>query len=124
MKRLICFAASLSLLAFPAIGWAHSTLERSEPRSGAVLELAPNEVRIWFTEPIKVGLSTIEVRDKSGRQVDGNTLRADDREKALIHVGLRPDLGPGTYKVSWTAVAQDMHPTKGTFEFQVAPKQR
>ncbi len=122
MKRLLLVAAALGFLFFPTMGWSHSALERSEPKSGAVLQVAPNELRIWFTEPIKVGLSTIEVRDESGRQVDQKILRADEREKSLVRLALRQDLGPGTYKVSWTAVAQDMHASKGAFEFQVAPK--
>lgn len=122
MMRLVLVAAALGLLLFPAKGWTHSALERSEPKSGAVLQVAPNELRIWFTEPIRVGLSTIEVRDESGRQIDQKNLRADEKEKSLVHLALRPELGPGTYKVSWTAVAQDMHASKGAFEFKVAPK--
>jgi methionine-rich copper-binding protein CopC len=122
MKRLLVAAVALISPFFPATGWAHSTLARSEPISGAVVKAAPNELRIWFTEPIKVGLSTIEVRDQSGQQVDDKDLRADEREKSLVHLTLRPNLNPGTYKVSWTAVAQDMHATKGTFKFRVAPK--
>ena len=115
-------AATFGLLFFPALGWSHSALERSEPKSGAVLPVAPNELRIWFTEPIKVGLSTIEVRDESGRQVDQKSLRADGQEKSLVHLALRQDLMPGTYRVTWTAVAQDMHASKGSFEFKLAPK--
>ncbi|MBA3830372.1 MAG: copper resistance protein CopC [Chthoniobacterales bacterium] len=31
------------------------------------------------------------------------------------------DPGSGTYKVGWIAVAQDMHVSKGSFSFRVAP---
>lgn len=100
---------------------AHSTLERSEPKAGSVLKSSPNELRIWFTEPIKTGLSTIEVRNEAGRSVGLGDLRADRNEPLQIHLSLAHGLGPGTYKVSWTAVAQDMHVSKGSFAFRVAP---
>ena len=99
---------------------AHSTLESSEPRDGAVLSQAPGEVTIRFTEPIKVGLSTIEVHDPAGKQVDGKDARADAKEPRLVHLALASSLGTGTYKVTWTAVAEDMHVAKGTFRFTVA----
>ncbi|MEO6871292.1 MAG: copper resistance protein CopC [Chthoniobacterales bacterium] len=113
-------ALSLLIVAVTSVQ-AHSTLERSEPKNGAVLKQAPNEIRMWFSEPIKVTLSTIEVRDGSGKQVDGKDARADAREPSLVHLSLAPNLGTGTYKVSWTAVAQDMHVAKGSFSFRVAP---
>ncbi|MGI8432993.1 MAG: copper resistance CopC family protein [Chthoniobacterales bacterium] len=101
---------------------AHSTLDHSEPKAGAVLEQTPNELRLWFTEPLKIGLSTVEVRNAAGQQVDRHDLRADEKHPALVHLSLGEKLPPGTYHVSWTAVAQDMHVSKGTFSLQVAPK--
>ena len=85
------------------------------------MKVAPHEIRIWFSEPIKVGLSTFEVHDAAGKQVDQRDLRADEKEPALVRLSLAADLGPGTYKVSWSAVAQDLHVGKGSFSFRVAP---
>ncbi len=119
MSRVLSVIVGLSLLAASAFG--HSSLERSEPKASATVKVAPREIRIWFSEPIKVGLSTFEVRDVAGKQVDRRDLHADKKEPALVILSLAPDLGPGTYKVSWTAVAQDMHPGKGSFSFRVAP---
>lgn len=120
--RTLLFAIALGLLFNPAAGSAHSTLTRSEPKSGAVLPQPPNELKIWFSEPVKVGLTTVEVRDGSGKQVDEKNLRADAQEKTLVRLALRPNLPTGTYKVTWIAVAQDMHVIKGAFEFKVSPK--
>ena len=100
---------------------AHTALERSEPKANAVLAAAPNELRLWFSEPFKVGLSTIEVRDAAGRQVDQRDLRADAQESKLVHLSLGEKLPAGTYRVTWTAVAQDMHVGKGSFTFRVEP---
>ena len=80
---------------------------------------SPNEIRIWFTEPIKVALSTVEVRDLNGKQVDQKDLRADGKVSNLVHLALSQKLVPGSYKVSWSAVAQDLHVTRGNYLFKV-----
>lgn len=115
------FLLIVSLLASAAPVWGHSSLLRTEPKDGAVLQQAPNEIRLWFSAPIKVALSTVQVRDARGKEVDGRDLRADEKEPALVRLSLASGLGPGTYKVSWTAVAQDMHAGKGSFSFRVGP---
>ena len=62
MSRILFAIPGLVLLTSPALG--HSSLERSEPKDGETLKVAPGEIRMWFTEPIKVGLSTFEVRNQ------------------------------------------------------------
>ncbi len=109
------------LFAALASAEAHTTLARSEPKADAILATAPNELQLWFTEPFKVGLSTIEVRDAAGKQVDGRDLRADAKNPKLVHLSLGGKLAGGTYQVKWTAVAEDMHVSKGSFTFRVAP---
>ncbi|HEY2800530.1 MAG TPA: copper resistance CopC family protein [Chthoniobacterales bacterium] len=118
MKRFPLFLVLASTFAISASG--HSTLERSEPKDGAVLKQAPNEIMMWFTEPLRVQLSTIDIRDSSGKQVDRGDLHADKKQPTLLHLSLLPPLGPGTYKVSWNAVAQDMHVSKGSLVFRVS----
>ncbi len=119
MRRLLFAIVSLILLAAPA--WGHSSLERSEPKNGATLKVGPPEIKMWFTEPIKVGLSTFEVRNAAGKQVDQHDLRADEKQPALVRLSLPPSLAPGVYKVTWSAVAQDLHVGKGEYSFRVAP---
>jgi methionine-rich copper-binding protein CopC len=119
MRRILFAIVSLVLLAAPAFG--HSSLQRSEPKDGETLKAAPHEIRLWFSEPIKVGLSTFAVRDANGKQVDQGDLRADEKQPALVHLSLAANLGPGLYKVSWSAVAQDLHVGKGGFSFRIAP---
>ena len=121
MRRFSRLLGGLLVLASVLSAQAHSTLERSEPKDGAILKSAPNELRIWFTEPIKVGLSTIEVRNAANQQVDQRDFHSDPEEPALVHLSLGANLAPGLYRVAWTAVAQDMHVAKGRITFQVAP---
>jgi methionine-rich copper-binding protein CopC len=114
-----CLIVSLYAVATPV--WAHSSLDHSEPRNGAVLKQAPQEIRMWFTEPIKAGLSTIEVRDAASRQVDRRDLHADEKQPALVRLSLVAEVSPGTCKVTWSAVAQDLHVSKGSFSFRIVP---
>lgn len=119
MKR--SFLLIVSLFALPAALLAHSSLTRTEPKEGAALKVAPTEIRMWFSEPIKAGLSTIAVRDAAGKQVDQSDLHPDEKEPALVHLSLAANLAPGVYKVTWNAVAQDLHVAKGSFTFRIAP---
>ncbi len=121
MKRLLLLFVSLVGLAVGGPALAHSTLARSEPAEGAKLSIAPNEIRMWFTEPIKVGLSTIEVHDATGKQVDRRDLRMDEKDRNLVHLSLSSPLISGTYRVTWNAVAQDLHVSRGRFTFQLRP---
>ena len=121
MKKVFLLFVSLIAVALSAPAEAHSTLAKSEPADGAKLSAAPHEIRIWFTEPIKVGLSTIEVRDTGGKQVDQRDLRPDGKDRNLVRLSLSPQVIPGTYRVTWSAVAQDLHVTRGSFSFRVAP---
>ncbi len=119
MSRFLLAVVSFVLLAVPALG--HSSLERSEPKDGDILKVAPREIRMWFTEPIKVALSTFAVRNAASKQVDQRDLRPDEKQPALIRLSLPASLPPGVYKVTWSAVAQDLHVGKGSFSFRVAP---
>jgi methionine-rich copper-binding protein CopC len=99
--------------------FAHSALRRSDPQDGAQLARSPNEIKIWFSEPLKVGLSTFVVRDSGGKQIDRRDLHADPKDPTLVSLSLPPNLAPGIYKVSWSAVAPDMHVGKGGLSFEI-----
>jgi methionine-rich copper-binding protein CopC len=119
MKRLVVAVVSLLLFMTPAFG--HSSVVRSEPKNGETLKVPPREIRIWFSEPIKVGLSTFAVCNAAGKQIDQRDPRADEKEPALLRLTLPAVLTPGVYKVKWTGVAEDLHVTKGEYSFRIAP---
>ena len=119
MSRVCVAIVGLALFAAQAVG--HSSLERSEPKDGETLKVAPGEIRMWFTEPIKVGLSTFEVHNAAGKQIDQRDLRADEKQPALVRLSLPAALPSGPYKVTWSAVAQDLHVSKGDLSFRIAP---
>jgi methionine-rich copper-binding protein CopC len=97
---------------------AHAFLERAEPAVGTTVQTSPSEVQIRFTENIEPAVSSIQVFDASGKEVDKRDLHLDRSDHALLHISL-PQLGVGTYKVVWRVVSVDTHVTKGSFTFRI-----
>jgi len=115
MKRIVIFVI---LVAASARLEAHAFLKDANPRVGSTIQTSPSEVRIRFTENIEPAVSTIQVFDASGKEVDKRDLHLDRSDHALLHLSL-PQLDAGTYKVVWRVVSVDTHVTNGNFTFQV-----
>lgn len=114
--------ALLTVALMAAAARAHALLIKSEPESGAVLEQAPDQVRAWFGQELETRLSSMQVFDLEGHQVDSGDGRVDlnDPDHASMLVGLSESLPNGTYDVRWTAVsADDGDTTEGKFSFDV-----
>jgi methionine-rich copper-binding protein CopC len=114
MKRIIL----LLILAGSARLEAHAFLDRADPAVGSTVQTSPGEVQIRFTENIEPAVSSIEVFDAFGKEVDKRDLHLDRCDHALLHISL-PQLGLGTYKVVWRVVSVDTHLTYGNFTFRV-----
>ena len=115
MKRIIFF---LILVVGAARLEAHAFLKDADPGVGSTMQTSPGEVRIRFTENIEPAVSSIQVFDSSGNEVDKRDLHLDRSDHALLHVSL-PLLGAGTYKVVWRVVSVDTHVTNGNFTFRI-----
>jgi copper resistance protein C len=116
MKRIVIFF--LILVAASARLEAHAFLKNADPGVGSTIRTSPGEVRIRFTENIEPAVSSIQVFDASGKEVDKRDLHLDRSDRALLHVSL-PQLGVGAYKVVWRVVSVDTHVTSGNFTFRV-----
>jgi len=97
---------------------AHAFLERAEPAVGSTVQTSPSEVRVLFTEKIEPTLSSVQVFDASGKEVDKRDVHLDRSNHALLRISLQP-LQVGTYKVVWRVGSIDTHVTKGSFTFRV-----
>ena len=117
MKRVI-FGLLLIVVAGSARLEAHAFLKRAEPPVGSTVQTSPSEIRVLFTEKIEPALSSIEVFDASGKEVDKRDVHLDRSNHALLHVSL-PPLELGSYKVVWRVVSVDTHVTNGSFSFRV-----
>lgn len=115
----------LSLLALILLGrgaFAHADYDHSEPVADAVLETAPSQVRIWFTQELfrRQGQNSIEVYTSDGQRVDQADAVIDDDDRKLMTITLSPTQASGIYTVRWQALsAEDGHPAKGEFTFTV-----
>jgi copper resistance protein C len=118
MKRIISVFI-LILLTESARLEAHAFLQHSEPGVGSTVQASPTEIRIRFTENIEAAVSSIQVFDASGKEVDKRDLHLDRSDHALLHVSL-PRLGAGIYKVVWRVVSVDTHVTNGSFTFRIS----
>jgi len=124
-KQLISVAVVLfGLLAVATRANAHAFLVRAQPRVGSKVKKPPTEVRIWFSEPIQLALSSIKVFDETGKEVSKKNTRSDPAKGVLLDVPLAPDLKPRTYRVIWRVTSVDTHVTSGDFKFQVVGTQR
>src|SRR5262245_1371616 len=112
MKRIVFF---LVLMVGSARLEAHAFLKQADPGVGSAARTSPGEVRIRFTENIEPAVSSIQVFDASGKEVDKRDLHLDPSDHALLHVSL-PSLGAGIYKVVWRVVSVDKHVTNGNLD--------
>ena len=96
---------------------AHSALESTDPAAGAVLDSAPDAIRLTFTEPVTVALGGVRVFDSEGDPVatDPPTKPANNE----VRVGVRSALADGSYVVTWRVTSADTHPVQGAYTFQV-----
>jgi len=113
-----CIVIFLILVAASARLEGHAFLKDANPGVGSTIQTSPREVRVRFTENIEPAVSSIQVFDASGKEVDKHDLHLDRFDHALLHISL-PQLRAGTYKVVWRVVSVDTHVTNGNFTFRV-----
>lgn len=121
IANLVIVAALVVVL--PGVGSAHAELDRSLPESDSIVDQAPAQVELWFTEELAEG-STATVTGPDGARVDNGDAAIDlfDPERKHQVVTLMPDLPAGEYTVTWTSVSgEDDDTESGAFTFAVSP---
>ena len=104
-------------LAIAGQAFAHASLMSSDPADGAVLEVAPTEIVLRFTEPVDPVDDSIRLLDGAGARIQlGEVDQALGSDTMRIDV---PELADGTYAVGWSAVSADSHPIGGAYVFSV-----
>ncbi|SBU99310.1 copper transport protein [Streptomyces sp. Ncost-T6T-1] len=109
------------LLAGAGPASAHAALTGSDPSDGAVVDTAPKQVTLSFSEAIAVGDDSIRVLDPSGKRADTEAEPRDLSEGGTVRYGvsLHSGLPDGTYTVAWQAISADSHPISGAFTFSI-----
>lgn len=112
----LALVMGLVLIVWSPPAGAHAALVATTPGDGAVLEVAPTEVRIQFTEAVSVQADGVRVIDGERNRVDGGQATATAN---IVVVPLVADVPDGGYVVAWRIVSADGHPVNGAFSFSV-----
>ncbi|MFE2537205.1 copper resistance CopC/CopD family protein [Streptomyces sp. NPDC059371] len=119
---LLFLAVTGALLAGAAPASAHAALTGSNPTQGSVVDEAPAQVSLTFSEQVSLNDGSLQVLDPKGKRVD--TGGASDLGGDTYGLKIRPGLPDGTYTVTYQVVSADSHPVSGAFTFSVgAPSQ-
>ena len=117
-------AAFLLVLLFPAAAHAqalHAILLRSEPPKDSILNVAPHNVRMWFSEDLNPSFSTAVVVNVQNHRVDNSDAHVSAGDPREMDLTLKPNLPPAVYIVVWRSDSnEDGHILRGSFIFTVA----
>ena len=91
-------------------------LVRTEPGPQSVVDAAPTEVTLYFSEPVRTQFGGVRVFNSALQRVDAGQPRFVD--DTTVAAGVKP-LEDGTYIVAWRVVSADSHPIRGAFAFSV-----
>jgi copper transport protein len=111
-----------ALVAIPAIpkSYAHAFILRSEPADGSSVNSPPSQVNVYFSDPLDIHYSTVQVLDSSGKQVDNKDVKNINGDESTLTVSLPSGLPDGVYTVSTKVLdATDGHVTTNAFSFGV-----
>lgn len=120
MRRvLIAVLACAALLTAAASASAHAVRVASDPEADAILDAAPPAVRITFSEPVQlVDDGDADVVDGEGQPASAGPAQPG-RDRSVLLIPLRANLGDGTYTVRYSVVGADSHVVPGVFVFGV-----
>ena len=105
------------LLQAPGLVSAHAFLVDTTPQAGERLGNSPNEVVLFFSEPIVSGSEELTLRDEAGEEID--LVELAPLNGGLWVRGELPLLADGVYRASWQVMADDSHVSAGEFAFGV-----
>ena len=117
-------AASAAVLAFAALAAApapvHVHLTRSEPMADSTVSTAPSDIKLWFSAPVQVAVTTLRVAAVDGTSSATVPVRQATGSNAPLVAALPRPLANGRYTVNWRTMSRDGHAINGTFAFTVA----
>lgn len=115
MALLLAVAGTLFGGAAPAS--AHAALLGSDPAQGSVVDKAPTQITLNFSEKVALSDGSFKVLDPKGQRVD--TGKPAELTGTMYAVKVQPGLPRGTYTVTYQVVSADSHPVSGAFTFSV-----
>ncbi|MFD7436924.1 copper resistance CopC/CopD family protein [Streptomyces sp. NPDC059861] len=114
---LLLLAAAGLLLGGAGTASAHAALTGSDPQQGAVVDKAPAQVSLTFSEAVSLSDGSLQVLDPKGERAD--TGEASNVSGTTYAVKLHSGLPDGTYTVAYQVVSADSHPIAGAYTFSI-----
>lgn len=109
----------VALVAAPSVLFAHQFLRDSSPGEAERLERVPPEVRLTFSEPVRLEFTDMVVQGPDGALSLG-PLRRDADNPRIVIAAVEDGWHAGEFEIRWTTVGSDGHRTQGTIPFAVA----
>ncbi|MET9057459.1 copper resistance protein CopC [Streptomyces antibioticus] len=117
MFVLLLLAVTGALLAGAGPASAHAALTGSDPAQGVVVDKAPTQVTLTFSETVSLNDDSLRVLDPKGTRVDDG--RPGNVSGTSYAVRLHSGLPDGTYTVTYQVVSADSHPVAGAYTFSI-----
>ncbi|GHF04222.1 hypothetical protein E5082_12415 [Streptomyces griseoluteus] len=119
---LLLLAVTGALFAGAAPASAHAALTGSDPAQGVVVDRAPTQISLTFSEQVAMGDNSLRVLDPKGKPVQsGEPANVSGTTYAVrLHAGL----ADGTYTVAYQVVSADSHPVAGAYTFSIGAPSR
>ncbi|MER6783590.1 copper resistance protein CopC [Streptomyces sp. NPDC000658] len=117
MLVLLFLAVAGVLLAGAGPASAHAALTGSDPAQGVVVDKAPTQVSLTFSETVSMNDDSVRVLDPQGARVDAG--KPSEVGGATYAVQLHSGLPDGTYTVTYQVVSADSHPVAGAYTFSI-----
>ena len=115
---MVCLLAALAVLVMTAgPAAAHASVEETSPFDGQNLPEAPDEVSWRFNEPVTSTPGALRVFDAAGERVDTSEQGQPAADELVL--GLRDDIGAGSYIATYRVTSADGHVIRGAFVFTV-----
>ncbi|MGW1785490.1 copper resistance CopC/CopD family protein [Streptomyces sp. NPDC002143] len=117
MLVLLFLAVAGALLVGAGPASAHAALTGSDPAQGVVVDKAPTQVSLTFSETVSLSDDSLRVLDPKGARVD--TGKPSNLSGTTYAVQLHSGLPDGTYTVTYQVVSADSHPVAGAYTFSI-----
>jgi len=113
-----CLVVFLGFGAIPT-SFGHAFVLNSSPSQSESLPASPQQVNVFFSEPVDLRYSHLKVLDSNGKQVDRGDVHYLQNDESTLTVSV-PSLKDGTYTVSTNVLSQiDGHVTDNAFVFAI-----
>ncbi|MFD8676903.1 copper resistance CopC/CopD family protein [Streptomyces seoulensis] len=119
---LVLLAVTGALFAGAAPASAHAALTGSDPAQGVVVDRAPTQISLTFSEQVALGDNSLRVLDPKGKPVQSG--KPANVSGTTYAVRLRTGLADGTYTVAYQVVSADSHPVAGAYTFSIGAPSR